>query len=428
MIPFLLWGEIQVRLYCLLLTLFLSAAATAAEKASVTELIRLSISDRTAFRDALVASLGEGQIRKGTAVLGEGPYFIFAVEADKAPVLVVDRAEVGPMSHVEGKLWYRVEQLKRNTSHAFYFLVDGAPFGGSFNLPVPGPDSFEHSGVPRGKLSEKMIHTSKIYDGMVSDYWIYAAAGVDPSQPAPLMVWQDGQGPADRTKSAAQVIFDNLTYQKKIPPMVYVFVAPGKVGTRAMRSIEYDTMNDAYDRFLRDEILPEVEKRYKLRADSYSRAIAGSSSGGICSFNAAWRHPELFSRVHSWVGSFTSIQWHMGELDGGNVFPFLIRKTPEKKNIRVWLQDGAEDLENDHGSWPLENIMMANSLKMKEYDFHLSFGQGTHGGVQGYAELPVSMTWLWRDYDPAKTEQKYEMEPAEKAKPLFRVAIYNRDH
>jgi enterochelin esterase family protein len=94
----------------------------------------------------------------------------------------------------------------------------------------------------------------------------------------------------------------------------------------------------------------------------------------------------------------------------------------------VWLQDGAEDLENDHGSWPLQNIMMANSLKMKEYDFHLSFGQGTHGGVQGYAELPVSMTWLWRDYDPAKTEQKYEMEPAEKAKPLFRVAIYNREH
>ena len=38
------------------------------------------------------------------------------------------------------------------------------------------------------------------------------------------------------------------------------------------------------------------------------------------------------------------------------------------------------------------------------------------------------MTWLWRGYDPAKTEQIYEMEPAEKAKPLFRVSIDNRDH
>ena len=43
------------------------------------------------------------------------------------------------------------------------------------------------------------------------------------------------------------------------------------------------------------------------------------------------------------------------------------------------------------------------------------------------SELPEEMTWLWRDYDPAKTEQTYEMEPAEKAKPLFRVKIYNRE-
>jgi hypothetical protein len=40
--------------------------------------------------------------------------------------------------------------------------------------------------------------------------------------------------------------------------------------------------------------------------------------------------------------------------------------------------------------------------------------------------LPEEMTWLWRDYDPAKTEQVYTMEPVEKAKPLFRVRIYSR--
>ena len=37
------------------------------------------------------------------------------------------------------------------------------------------------------------------------------------------------------------------------------------------------------------------------------------------------------------------------------------------------------------------------------------------------------MTWLWRDYDPSQTQQNYEMDPAEKAKPLFRVTVYNRD-
>ena len=105
----------------------------------------------------------------------------------------------------------------------------------------------------------------------------------------------------------------------------------------------------------------------------------------------------------------------------------MIRKQP-KRNIRVWLQDGCEDLENNHGSWPLQNIQMANSLKMRGYDFHLSFGNGTHNSAQGNAELPRSLEWLWRDYDPAKTEQVYEMEAAEQAKPLFRVKIYNRDY
>ncbi len=54
---------------------------------------------------------------------------------------------------------------------------------------------------------------------------------------------------------------------------------------------------------------------------------------------------------------------------------------------------------------------MANALKQKEYDFHLSFGKGTHNSGHGAAEFPEEMIWLWRDYDPAKTEQVFEMEP-----------------
>ncbi len=86
------------------------------------------------------------------------------------------------------------------------------------------------------------------------------------------------------------------------------------------------------------------------------------------------------------------------------------------------------DQENErYGSWPLANIRMANALKLKDYDFHFSFGKGTHNSGQGAAEFPEEMIWLWRDYDPAKTEQTYEMEPSEKTKPVFRVSITNRE-
>jgi len=70
---------------------------------------------------------------------------------------------------------------------------------------------------------------------------------------------------------------------------------------------------------------------------------------------------------------------------------------------------------------------MANSLKLQGYDYHFSFGVGTHSQAQGAAELPESLIWLWRDYDPTKTEQTFQMELSEKAKPIFRVSVTNRD-
>ncbi len=60
-------------------------------------------------------------------------------------------------------------------------------------------------------------------------------------------------------------VIDNLTAQKRIPVTVNVFISPGLVGDTTMRSIEYDTVNDKYTRFLRDEILAEVAKQYNIR-------------------------------------------------------------------------------------------------------------------------------------------------------------------
>jgi len=369
----------------------------------------------------------DADIKKGTAVVSEGPDFLWAVESKKQPILFVDDQRIGPLKRAsKNGVWTYSGKLKTGTSHAFYYTIDGKRFGGLTDFHAYGPDSYLQPGVPKGKLSEKMVHTSKIYPGMKSDYWVYTPAQYDPNTPAALMVWNDGYQLVERDGvTRAQNVFDNLTYQKKIPVIVHVLISPGTVGEKAMRSIEYDMVSDQYDRFLNEELLPEVYAKYNIRRDAYSHAIAGNSSGGICSFNAAWWHPDLFSRVLSRIGTFTSIQWKPGVIDGGNIFPFAVRKEP-KRNIRVWLQDGSEDMENRQGSWPLQNIQMANALKIRDYDFHFVFGNGTHNHAQGESELPEEMQWLWREYDPAKTEQTFEMEPAEKAKPVFRVKIYNR--
>jgi enterochelin esterase family protein len=200
-----------------------------------------------------------------------------------------------------------------------------------------------------------------------------------------------------------------------------------------MRSTLYDTVSDRYPRFLRDELLPEVEAKYNIRKDAYSRGIMGLSSGAICSFNAAWQMPDQFSRVISWIGSFVSLQWREDPAmaEGGQDYPDKVLRE-SKRNIRVWLQDGSRDQQHgsaprNYGSWPAANFRMANALKLTGYDFHLSFGAGTHNGAQGAVELPEELIWLWRDYDPARTEQSFEQEPQEREKPPFRFTLVDRD-
>jgi enterochelin esterase-like enzyme len=296
-----------------------------------------------------------------------------------------------------------------------------------------------------------LTHVSGVYDGMVTEYWIYAPAGYDGRTPAALMVFQDGSGylPRDSDHAALNVI-DELIAAKKIPMMIAVFVDPGDISRSlgrptytaveaygkkwdrtlkdSMRSTEYDTVSDRYVRFLREELLPEVAKKYALRSDAYSRAITGLSSGGICAFNAAWQMPDQFSRVITWIGSFTAIQWHEDPTvaDGGQDYPEKILREGHR-NLRVWIEDGSGDQENPrYGSWPLANIRMANALKLKDYDFRFSFKTGPHSAREGGAEFADEMTWLWRGYDSTKTEEKYVQEDSEKAKPPFRVSITNR--
>jgi enterochelin esterase-like enzyme len=434
--------------------LFAGGAALAAEKSSAMQLIEMARANSPGLRGAIVTTLDAKELKEGTAWIASGPEFFFATEAAAKPELFVDEAAGPVMRNISASdIWYAAAHIEPvGRLHSFYYEVNGAHFGGRLDLPAFGALSYLQPGVPSGKLSEKIVHTSKIYDGMTSEYWIYVPAQYDARTAAAVMVFQDGREYLDRDgRDPALNVIDNLIAERRIPVIICVFINPGEIegspGTPtynfvkaygekwqrgmkdSMRSTEYDTVSDRYARYLRDEVLADVAANYNIRKDAYSRAIMGLSSGGICAFNAAWQMPDQFSRVISWIGSFSGIQWkeEPAVADGGQDYPDKVLRE-ERRNIRVWLQDGANDMEGKYGSWPLANLRMANALKFKEYDFHFSFGKGTHNPGQGAVEFPEEMLWLWREYDAAKTAQRYEMEPGEKAKPQFRVAIANREN
>lgn len=272
-----------------------------------------------------------------------------------------------------------------------------------------GPDSQRQPGVPVGKVTG-YSWKSQVFEGTEREYWVYVPAQYERSKPACVMVFQDGwnylKDGSERvrngktTKEDGQfrvpIVFDNLIHKQEMPVTVGIFINPGNLapfdgkGPAKNRSVEYDTLSDKYARFLLEEILPEVGKELNLTKEARGRAIGGISSGGICAWTVAWERPDAFSKVLSHVGSFTNIR-------GGHVYHALIRKTPPKP-IRIFLQDGSGDLDNEHGNWPLANQEMAAALKFAKYDYQFVYGDGGHNGKHGGAILPDSLRWLWRDY------------------------------
>jgi len=259
-------------------------------------------------------------------------------------------------------------------------------------------DSCRQPGVPVGRLEKFAWNESKTFPGTQRDVTIYLPQQYQSSNEACLMVWQDGSRHADPAGSMrASVVFDNLIHKKEMPVTVGIFIDPGrksgqKPGDKpANRSFEYDSLGDAYSRFLLGEIIPEVEKRYavKFRQQPEAWAIAGGSSGGICAFTTAWERPDKFGKVLSWVGSFVDIK-------GGNDYPSLVRIT-ERKPIRVYLLDGTNDLDNKYGNWPTANRMMEASLKYMGYDFRMDWTECFHGSKGMAPHLPEALRWLWRD-------------------------------
>lgn len=257
--------------------------------------------------------------------------------------------------------------------------------------------------VPKGEVTKYTFEKSKVFPGTVRDYWVYVPAQYDGKKPACVYVNQDG------IQFKAPTVFDQLIHKKEMPITIGIFVTPGRVKApsdkaldRFNRSYEYDGLGDSYARFLLDELLPEVEKKtakdgrpLRLSHDGNDRCIAGSSSGAVCAWTAAWERPDAFRRVFSAIGTYVGLR-------GANNYPTLLRKV-EPKPIRIFLQDGSADLDIYGGDWWMANQEMQRSLAFAGYEVKHAWGKGGHNGTHATEVFPEAMKWLWKDWpEPVK--------------------------
>jgi hypothetical protein len=286
------------------------------------------------------------------------------------------------------------------------------------------PDSLVQPDVPRGNLLGPFEFHSRILAGTVRRYWIYVPAQYEKTKPASVLVFQDGQRATNPDGALrVPVVLDNLIHRGDIPVTIGIFITPGHLAetypdTLGMsnpnnRAAEYDALDDRYARFLVEEMLPSVASRYSLTDDPRQRAIGGTSSGAICAFTVAWHRPDVFRKVISIIGSYVSIGYRPAQdgqpmVPGGDLYPGLIRKSPIRP-LRIFLQDGSNDLDNQHGNWFLANQQMLASLTWANaeadrqkssgprYEVTHVWGDGAHSDAHGGALLPDILRWLWRD-------------------------------
>jgi len=277
-----------------------------------------------------------------------------------------------------------------------------------------GPDSTPQKNVPTGKIIGPLtLASTKAYPGTTRNYWVYVPAQYDGKTPASLMVFQDGHYFVNlKADYRIPIVFDNLIYRREMPVTIAVFINPGRTPDQKEasssdwgdkgnnRRIEYNPISDKYPTLICDELLPTIQKDYKISDKPEDRAIAGASSGAIAAFTVAWHRPDQFRKVISTIGSFTNIM-------GGHAYSDLVAKT-DAKPIRIFLEDGSNDNRGMRGQgenakydplwdWHLNNRKLLAALTEKKYDVNFSWGLGTHSNKHAGAIMPEMLRWLWRD-------------------------------
>jgi enterochelin esterase family protein len=293
-------------------------------------------------------------------------------------------------------------------AYRYLFKVDGIPTNDPVNpaasesnamiwslVVVPGADFVDdHDNVPHGSVSEVFYYSTSL--GRQRRMHVYTPPGYETSKKKyPVFYLLHGSSDSDAswtTVGRANFILDNLIASGKAVPMIVVMPA-GHTSRRAYDRPSPDgkpRRDEFADDFVTD-IMPYVQKNYRVRTDRAHTAIAGLSMGGGQSLNISMSHLDRFAYVGVWsAGVFAGQRRRPGETSG-----------PPASVAKEWVDQHADNLDNARlkpglkllwfgtgakdGLLPVTNATIA---MLKDHGFNPVFVQSEGGHYWGN----------WRDY------------------------------
>lgn len=303
----------------------------------------------------------------------------------------------------------------------------------------PAPEMTVQEGVPQGTVSTFTMEStdSKVYPGIARDQGTFGTP--DAAEPSKLLVSTSHPTPytrrvsvyvpkqyvpgtaapfivgADGPDKALFTALDNLIAQKRVPVMIGISISNGSGDAQgSQRGLEYDTMSGLYAEFVEKEVLPMVEKQYKVKLtkDPEGRATMGGSSGGSAALIMAWYHPELYHRVLTYSGTYVNQQWPWDPKVPHGAWEFHERLIPNSpvKPIRLWMEVGDRDnynpniMRDNMHDWVLANENMAKVLAAKGYHYQFVFARnaGHTDRTVKQQTLPEALEYVWQGYPISK--------------------------
>jgi enterochelin esterase family protein len=213
---------------------------------------------------------------------------------------------------------------------------------------VPGdaPAFYDTRAVPHGDV-RMVLYESKAM-GVARWLWIYTPPGYDKSQDRyPVLYLLHGNGEAQNgwvMNGRANVILDNAIAEGKTQPMIVVMpqghaLQGANVGPLERIAGETGMFSPRFPKDLLEDVIPLVERSYRVKSGVRHRAIAGLSMGGGQALTIGLAHPETFSYV---LGYSSAVGGQFGDAD--EVYQTIAAKGAEKKKFRlVWIGCGRQD-------------------------------------------------------------------------------------
>lgn len=283
------------------------------------------------------------------------------------------------MTKDENGLWTGTSEPQDEGFHYYQLNIDGASvpdpaslyyygasrWGSGIEVPSADQDFWQVKNVPQGSVSEVFYWSTYTEKMRRCHVYLPAEYYTNPTKKFPVLYLQHGMGEneygwADQGHTAQ--ILDNLIAEGKAVPCIIVMDnglnarrpgeqggfggprpqrpqgaaapqgqrrqgAPGQAGPRRGGFGGFGGFSEGFKNVLFNDIIPMVEKNYRVIADPQHRAYAGLSMGGMQAREITLANPEKFA----YVGSFSSGAWSVDQVKNSEGFA---------KNVKLLFMSG----------------------------------------------------------------------------------------